>query len=46
MTKITAQCQINQISLDRRVYFRTQREAIAAGYDYCAYCFEKGKSQR
>ncbi len=39
-------CQIDEIRPDHRVYFKTQREAQAAGYDYCAYCFGKEKSKR
>lgn len=40
------QCQINAIKPDYRVYFRTEREAVAAGYDFCKYCFGKQKSKR
>ncbi|MFN0140309.1 MAG: hypothetical protein ACKVQW_09510 [Pyrinomonadaceae bacterium] len=39
-------CRINQISADHRVFFKTEEDAIKAGYDYCYYCFGKGKSMR
>jgi len=38
-------CQIDEINADHRVFFNTQKKAIEAGYDFCAYCF-KGKSKR
>jgi hypothetical protein len=40
------QCHIDDIKADHRVYFRSEREAVAAGYDYCRYCFGKQKSKR
>lgn len=46
MTKVTSRCHIDEIHSDHRVSFKTEREAIAAGYDYCAYCFGKEKSKR
>ena len=39
-------CQIDAIRFDHRVSFKAPEQAIAAGYDYCAYCFGKEKSQR
>lgn len=39
-------CNINQIKVDHRVTFRTQKQALAQGYDYCAHCFGKDKSKR
>jgi hypothetical protein len=39
-------CNIEKIRPDHRVYFKTEEEAEAAGYDYCAYCFGKEKSKR
>ena len=39
-------CQIDEIRVDHRVNFKTQKEALALGYDYCAYCFGKDKSKR
>lgn len=46
VSKTTRRCQIDGIRPDHRVYFKTQKEAVAAGYDYCAYCFGKEKSKR
>lgn len=46
LTRRTRRCQIDEIRPDHRVYFKTQKEAVAAGYDYCAYCFGKEKSKR
>lgn len=40
------QCQVDKIPADHRVAFRTLREAVAAKYDYCAYCFGKKQSKR
>jgi len=39
-------CQIDEIRVDHRVSFKTQKEALALRYDYCAYCFGKDKSKR
>jgi hypothetical protein len=39
-------CRIAQIRFDHRVNFRTQKEALNAGYDFCAYCFGRDKSKR
>jgi hypothetical protein len=39
-------CQIDEIRVDHRINFKTQKEAVAMGYDYCAYCFGKEKSKR
>lgn len=46
LSKITKRCQLDEIRPDHRVYFKTQKEATEAGYDYCAYCFGKEKSKR
>lgn len=46
LDKKTSQCQLDEIRSDRRVPFKTKREATAAGYDFCAYCFGKDKSKR
>jgi hypothetical protein len=46
LTKGTPRCQIDAIRPDHRVSFKTQREAVAAGYGFCAYCFGKEKSER
>jgi len=39
-------CQIDEIKADHRVNFKTQKEALALDYDYCAYCFGKDKPKR
>lgn len=39
-------CRLDTIPADHRVYFRTEREAVAAGYDFCAWCYGKDKSRR
>ena len=39
-------CQIDEIRPDHQISFKTQKEALALGYDYCAYCFGKDKSKR
>lgn len=41
-----AACQIDEIRPDHRYNFKTQKEALAMGYDFCAYCFGKDKSKR
>lgn len=41
-----AACQIDEIRFDRRFYFAGVEEAIAAGYDHCAYCFGRELSTR
>lgn len=46
LQNVKKNCQIDEIRADHRVYFSTQKEALDAGYDYCAYCFGKGKSKR
>ncbi len=38
-------CQIDEIRFDLRIHFKTQKEALTLNYDYCAYCFGKGKSK-
>lgn len=42
----TARCQIDEIKADHRVEFHSVKEAQKAGYDFCAYCFGKDKSER
>ncbi len=39
-------CGLAKMRPDHRVYFASPKEAEQAGYDYCAYCFGKGKSKR
>lgn len=46
LNNVKKQCQIDGIAADHRVYFRSEREAVKAGYDYCAYCFGRNKSKR
>lgn len=41
-----AACQIDEIRFDHRFYFAGVEEAIAAGYDHCAYCFGRELSTR
>jgi len=40
------QCQTDEIAKDRRIYFKKISKALFMGYDYCAYCFSRGLSQR
>jgi hypothetical protein len=42
---LTKRCQVDEIKLEHRVTFKTEKEALAAGYDHCAFCF-KDKSKR
>ena len=46
LENVKKQCHIGAIKPDHRVFFRTEREALAAGYDHCAFCFGKKKSRR
>ncbi|HKQ31496.1 MAG TPA: hypothetical protein VJS66_09440 [Burkholderiales bacterium] len=39
-------CRIDEIKASQREPFSTQKEALEAGYDFCAHCFAKGKSKR
>jgi len=39
-------CQIDEIRVDHRINFKTQKEALALKYDFCAYCFGKEESKR
>jgi hypothetical protein len=39
-------CLIHLIAEDRRYYFKGISQALAMGYDYCAFCFPDGLSQR
>lgn len=41
-----AQCQIDNIRIDHCFNFKSEKEARALGYDYCAYCFGREKSKR
>ena len=42
----TGACQIAEIRLDRRHYFDTVEQAVAMGYDFCAFCFGRERSRR
>ncbi|MBI1424580.1 MAG: hypothetical protein GC149_14130 [Gammaproteobacteria bacterium] len=42
----TGACQLAEIRPDRRYYFDSPAQAIALGYDYCAFCFGRELSQR
>jgi hypothetical protein len=46
LTKTRKGCQIDEIAADRRVYFKSEDDAVKAGYDRCAYCFGRAKSKR
>lgn len=39
-------CNIDRTRFDHSVNFKTDKDALEAGYDYCAYCFGKKKSKR
>lgn len=39
-------CQVDEIAAAQREYFSNQKQAVAAGYDLCAYCFGKPQSKR
>lgn len=39
-------CQIGEIRPDHRFYFRSEEQAQALGYDFCAYCYGKTRSRR
>lgn len=46
LENLTPQCQVDEIRADRRFLFATIEEAVAAGYDFCAYCFGRERSTR
>lgn len=39
-------CRVAAIRPDHRVYFQSEAQAEKIGYDFCAYCFGKGRSKR
>jgi hypothetical protein len=39
-------CRLAAIRPDHRVYFQSEAQAEKLGYDFCAYCFGKGRSNR
>jgi hypothetical protein len=43
---VTKRCLIDDIKPEYRVMFKTEKDALAAGFDRCAYCFGKDKSER
>lgn len=46
LENVTGACQVDEIAPDRRVYYATREAALAAGYDFCAFCFGRALSQR
>ena len=42
----TGACQVDEIRFDRRIYFASTQQASDLGYDMCAYCFGRERSQR
>ena len=45
LDNLTPSCQVDEIRFDRRLYFADPEQAVALGYDFCAYCFP-GQSRR
>ena len=46
LENLKSQCQVDEIRIDRKIYFGSTEQALALGYDYCAYCFSRELSQR
>lgn len=46
LENLKPQCQVDEIRIDRRVYFANSEQALELGYDYCAFCFGRELSQR
>lgn len=46
LQNLTENCQVDEIRIDRRYGFATVGEALAMGYDRCAYCFGRDLSTR
>jgi hypothetical protein len=46
LSKATPACQIDEIAAAQREHFSSQKQAVAAGYRLCAYCFGKDQSKR
>ncbi|MDY6979976.1 MAG: hypothetical protein SV201_08850 [Pseudomonadota bacterium] len=38
-------CQIDEIAMSNRMPFKSEKDAVEKGYDYCAYCFGPEKSK-
>lgn len=43
---LTANCQLDEIRVDHRYGFERMVDALAMGYDRCAYCFSREQSTR
>lgn len=46
LDNLTGACQIEEIPLDKRIYFGSPDQATAYGYDFCAFCFGRERSER
>ena len=46
LENVTPNCQIDEIRFDHRFFFASVNEAVAMGYDFCAYCFGRELSER
>lgn len=45
MENLSVACQVGEILFDRRIYFGTAEQAVELGYDRCAFCFGRTRSQ-
>lgn len=45
LERAVARCQVEEIRPDRRFYFPSEDAAVEAGYDFCAYCFGRDRSE-
>ncbi len=41
-----ADCRLDKIRFDRRIFFGTVEQAVELGYDRCAFCFGRAQSKR
>jgi hypothetical protein len=39
-------CQVGEIRFDRRIFFASVEQAVELGYDRCAFCFGRARSER
>lgn len=46
LQRLTVNCQIDEIRVDHRYGFARTADALAMGYDRCAYCFGRDQSAR
>jgi hypothetical protein len=46
LLNLRRQCQIDEIPIDRKYPVQRIEDALALGYDFCAYCFGPGWSTR